>query len=308
MFSQIGIELPQDVTGDGDGARELAGYIHVAEGLGFTSLWVLDNAGPGVLGPLPVLAFASAVSERALLGVGVLLSSLQSPLRLARDLATLDRLSAGRLVIGVGLGGDRQAYQRHGIAVNDRASHFEAGVVLLRQLLGEESTSWDGPWWKLQDQIQPVAPIQRPTPPLWFGAEKRPALARGVRLGDGWIGAGSATLLEFEGALAYVHDLLREDGRDPETFTVAKRVYVHVGRRTSAVDDELRGWFTRHYGNPHLVTRVVVGPPDLIQQHLVRLRELGTDVLVLHPILDTVDQMHRLASEVLPSVPSAQPR
>lgn len=302
-MSGIGVDIPQDAYGAADGER-VRHYCREAEAAGFDGLWVTDSSAAGVLSPLVTLAFAAAATTRVRLGVAVLLSALQAPLRLARDLASLDRLSAGRLEVGVAIGADGGTYARHGLQVHDRPAHFESNVSLLRRLLRDERITDEGPWWPMRDQPRPMAPIQKPTPPLWFGARRSAALERAVRMGDGWIGAGSMRREDFEDALRTVHAHLRSAQRDPRSFAVAKRVYVYVGAVTGATEAALQEWFRGHYGDAELASRVMVaGPVGDVVGHLTHLRAIGVGTLVLHPVLDHGPQMQQLARDVLPQIP-----
>lgn len=301
MIPGIGINLPQDITTIGDDGSELRAFATEAEAEGFSSLWVLESGVAGALDPLSVLAFAAAATTRARLGVAILLTGFRPPLQLAREIASLDRLSNGRLTLGVGLGNDPGQYARYGLSVDHRGRHFEAGTTLLRRLLGEDRVTSVEPWWQLEDVERPLLPVQSPTPPIWYGARQPAALDRAVRLGDGFIGAGSMTLADFGTALGQVRELLDVHGRDPAGFTLAKRVYLHVGEPTATTMDAVRGWFHHEYGKAELADHcAVVGPAEAVAEHLADLRAQGVTELVLHPVVDLPEQRVRLARDVVP--------
>jgi alkanesulfonate monooxygenase SsuD/methylene tetrahydromethanopterin reductase-like flavin-dependent oxidoreductase (luciferase family) len=267
---------------------------------------VSESAVPGVLGPLELLAYAAALSRRARLGVAVMLTAFRPPLQLARDVASLDRLSEGRAIVGVGLGNDRERYGQYGLTVANRAAHFESGLRVLRSLLVQERTTSQEPWWDLDEVARPVPPVQAPSPPIWVGARAPAALARAARLGDGWVGAGSSTLDEFETALGMLRSCLEEAGREGGSFSVSKRVYVHVfrpGEDRSGVRARLREWFDHHYGNPVGADRfVVAGTAAECADHLGRLRALGAATVILHPMIEPLAQLDLLAEEVAPQL------
>jgi alkanesulfonate monooxygenase SsuD/methylene tetrahydromethanopterin reductase-like flavin-dependent oxidoreductase (luciferase family) len=293
LIPGIGINVPQDVTGPGYAAH-LAGFSDRAVALGFDSLWVSESLRPGVVDPLTVLSFLAGRTQRVTLGVAVLVAGLRSPLRLAREVASIDQLSDGRVVVGVGVGNDRSDYDRHGIDPGHRGRHFEAGVTLLRRLLSEEIVTDNSPWWRLEDEPSPLRPLQRPAPPIWFGARAGEALRRAVRLGDGWIGAGSMSASDFLSALAEVRHLLAAQGRDPAGFSIAKRVYVHV--TDSAVPAEVDRWFGHHYGSSRRREDVfVAGSADQVADHVAALRAAGVQTVVLHPVVEVRDQLEKLA-------------
>ena len=301
MIPGIGINLPQDVTTIGEDGGRLRTFVAEAESEGYSSLWVLESGVPGALDPLSVLAFAAAMSSRARLGVAVLLSGFRPPMQLAREIASLDRLSGGRFTVGVGLGNDPAQYARYGLSVDHRGRHFEAGTILLRRLLAEDRVTSVEPWWELEDVDRPLLATQSPTPPIWYGARQPAALDRAVRLGDGFIGAGSLSPAVCEVALARVRELLEVHGRDPADFTLAKRVYLHVGEPVPTTMDAVRAWFDHEYGKPELADHcAVVGPPEVVAEHLSHLRAHGVTELILHPVVDLPEQRARLTRDVVP--------
>lgn len=296
-ISLFGIDIPQGDATSGVG-QQVARFAAEAERRGYGGLWVTDPQAPGSLSPLETLAAAAVSTTSAALGVAVLITPLRSPIHLARELASVDRLSDGRLIAGVGIGNDRSAPARHGLTVRRRVTEFERGIVLLRELLQQPTASSGAPWG-LTDQPRPLEPVQQPGPPIWFGARRLPALERAARLGDGFIGAGSMSTEDFEVALASLRPHLK--GR-PD-FPIAKRVYLHSGAKTEATWSAIRAFFGAHYGSPDLAEKVALcaEPPQLVDalSHLV---DLGVRHLVLSPVIDNYDQMVALSEEVLPHV------
>src|SRR5262249_37887461 len=128
-------------------------------------------------------------------------------------------------------------------------------------------------------------PLQRPGPPVWFGAGREPALRRTARLADGWIGAGSSSAEDFARQVPIVRDALVAAGRAPERFPLAKRVYVAVEpdegvarRRMSAVLDEMYGW-------PGLADRCAVcGPPERVAETIRAIMDAGAGEIMLNPL------------------------
>ena len=301
MTTGVGINVPQDVTRDGY-AAQLIDFVDAAVAHGYDSLWVSESLKSDVVDPLAVLNFLAARTSDVRLGVAVMISGLRSPLRLAREVASLDQLSAGRCIVGVGVGNDRADYAPHGIDPGHRGRHFEAGVRVLRDLLTHEQVSDKTPWWHLEHEPRPLRTVQRPAPPIWFGARAREALRRAVRLGDGWVGAGSMSQGDFLRALDEVRIALDAQDRDPGTFAIAKRVYVHL-TDTPDPPDAVRRWFSHHYGTSRRIEDVfVIGGADQIVQHLGELRTAGVGTLILHPVVDVRPQMEMLADDVVPQL------
>lgn len=296
MTTRVGIALPQVVGPSGADTGHLRRFVERAEGLGYAGLWANELTSAPVLDPLPLLSYVAAATDTARLGVAVLLTTLRIPLRSARELATLDQLSGGRLIVGVGLGGSTKLYPPSGVPGRGRARRFEDGVRLLERLWTDDEVTFESEWWQVEKLALEPKPRQRPHPPVWFGARSEPALDRAVRLGDGWIGSGSAGPDEFRGHLDHVHRRLETAGRDPGEFTLSKRVYVHVAEDHRGGREHVRQWFGANYGNADLADRVaIVGPADECMEQVADIAALGLHEILLNPVDDDLEQMEALA-------------
>jgi probable F420-dependent oxidoreductase len=277
-----------------------------AEGAGLDSVWVQEQivgATPS-LEPVEMLAYAAALSKRVKLGVAVLLTVLRGPVHLAKSLATLDHLSRGRLVVGVGLGGNQPLYPAYGIAAEHRVTRFVEGIRIMKALWTEPSTTFAGRFWQLDRVRMEPKPVQRPHPPLWFGAHSEAAVARSAELGDGFIGAGASSVEQFAGVVARLRGALERRGRDPGAFPVSKRVYIAVDEDVTRAGRRLEAWFGRFYGDPMLARRVAVwGPADRCIESLARVAAAGARLVILNPVFEESDQVDRLLAEVVPRVP-----
>ncbi len=295
-MTRFGIALPQVVGASGAGTDRLRSFVDVAERLGYASLWANELTTAPILDPLPLLSFMAAATSRLRLGVAVLLTALRSPVRLARELATIDHLSEGRLTVGVGLGASKALYRPSGIPSTGRARRFDDGVRLLKELWTADEVTFDSEWWQLDAFRLEPKPRQQPHPPIWFGARREPALDRAVRLGDGWIGSGSADTEEFRRSLDHVRRRLENGQRNPGDFTIAKRVYVHVDKDAQRGMAFARSWFGANYGNPGLADRVtIVGGAKECQERVSEIAALGLDEVLLNPVDDGVDQIEALS-------------
>ena len=122
----------------------------------------------------------------------VFVSTLHSPVHLAKGLSSLDQLSRGRLEIGVGTGGKGRPFAAFGVDPQRYVARFTEGLALMKALWTEPRVTFDGEFWQLKDAALEPKPFQKPYPPIWFGASAPSALRRAVRLGDGFFGAGSS--------------------------------------------------------------------------------------------------------------------
>jgi probable F420-dependent oxidoreductase len=299
----LGVAIPQTFPDRPVDPGFIRDYLRRAEDLGFTSAWVVEHV-LGVmpaLGPVELLTWASAVTSRMRLGPAVLLTALHSPVQLAKSLATLDHLSGGRLVVGVGLGGNPAVYPAYGLTAARRAARFAEGVRLLTRLWTEPRVTFAGEFYRVTDAALEPKPLQTPHPPIWFGAHHENALRRAVELGQGFMGAGSASTARFAEEVQTLRRLLGEAGRDPAAFPVGKRVYLAVDDDRERAGRRLADWFGAFYGRRELAEEVSVwGPPDACVEGLRRVVDAGARLLILNPVFDEAAQLDRLASAVAP--------
>lgn len=280
----------------------LGEFARQAEQLGFHAAWTLDHAvgeehaeDPS-LDPLHVMTHVAAVTTTLRVGVAVLILPRRNPAQLARDVATMDVLSGGRVTLGVGMGGNDPAAAAFGFRTGMRAKHLEEGIGALRALWTQQPATFHGTLHHFTDAHLQPRPVQRPHPPIWIGARSPVALERAARIGDGWIGSGSSSIDDFADQSRMIRMALQADGRDPQTFPLAKRVYI-------AVEDDARTALNRIappldfvYRRQGMAERVAVcGSPDECEGQLRRLMELGASELVLNPLYEEFAQMEKLA-------------
>jgi len=298
----FGIAIPQGSDAGSDPAT-LRRFLARAEDLPYSSAWVLEQP-IGVaptLDPLSLLAFAAAVTDRLRLCTAVILTPLRTPVGLAKALATVDRLSGGRLIAGLGLGGQPEHYPAFGLAPEGRVRRFEEAVRLLMLLWSEPSVTFQGEFWQLEGVSVAPTPVQRPRPPVWFGGSAPPALRRAARMADGWIGAGSSRTADLAGSVRTLREELEAQGRDAASFALAKRVYVAVDADVTRARDSLSTWFQHFYGDSELAAQVAVaGPVDACIAGLAQVAEAGVRLIVVNPVDDHERQAQILAEEVLP--------
>jgi probable F420-dependent oxidoreductase len=306
---QFGIAIPQTFAGGPVRTALVRDVIRRAEELGFHSLWVQDETlgAPATLGPVELLTYAAALTQRARLGTAVLVLPTRSPVHLAKSLATLDQLSQGRLIVGVGLGGDTARYPAFGISADRRTARFTGAIDLMRRLWAEPLVTSESPFWTLERVTLEPRPVQQPHPPIWIGARRPAALRRAAALGDGFIGAGASSVAEFAEAVRLVREGLAERGRDPASFTVSKRVYIAVHGDRTRTGRRLEDWFGRFYRTSGLAEKVAVwGGPEECADRLSEVAARGAELIILNPVFDEQEQIERLASEVLPRIGSRE--
>jgi probable F420-dependent oxidoreductase len=296
ISTKFSISLPKAVD------AQLAGFARRAEELGFWSAWTVDHAvgeehaEDPTLDALHTMTHVAAVTTRLRVGVAVLILPRRNPAQLARDVATMDVLSGGRVTLGVGLGGKDPGAAAFGFRTGMRAAHLVEGIGVLRALWTEEKSAYHGSLYNFQGAYLQPKPVQKPHPPIWIGARTPVALERAARIGDGWIGAGSSSIEDFAGQSRVLRTALIAAGRDPEGFPMAKRVYIAVEEDARTAISRLAPSLDFVYRMPGMAERVAVcGTPRQCADRLRQLMELGAYELVLNPLYDELAQMEKLA-------------
>ena len=292
-----------------DGEFDPAGfrnYLTRAEELGFDSAWVQEQTfgSSPQLAPIETMTYAAACTDRLRLGCVVFVSTLYSPVHLARSLSTLDQLSRGRIEIGVGTGGPGRPFAAFGVDPGRYVSRFTEGVALMKALWTEPRVTFDGKFWQLKDAPIEPKPFQKPHPPLWFGAASEPALRRAVRLGDGFFGAGSSPTARFAEQVKVVREALAEAGRPPESFPIAKRVYVAVDDGAGRARERMNAALARLYGSrvEAIEAAAVAGTADDCVRGLRQVAAAGAELILCNALFDQPEQMEQLAAAVIPEV------
>ena len=308
---RFSISIPQRAA-NGFDAEGTTNYLKRAEELGFEGGWTLEQiVGPAPsLAPLQLLSWAAGQTTRLRLGVAVLITSLHDPLQLASAITAVDQLSHGRLDVGVGHGGNFRPFSAFGVERATFVRYFTEGLELMKAAWSDEETmTFHGRFRDVDGlPIQPK-PVQRPHPPIWFGGSAPKAVARAVRLGDAFMGAGSSTTVSFAEAVNVVRRELDEQGKDTTQFRIAKRVYLTLDDDAARAKERVLAGLHRIYGDA-LASRLGDVPVSGTTADVVRgLREVidaGAEMILLNPVGENVaedrEQMERLAAEVIPQL------
>ncbi|MBF6061108.1 LLM class flavin-dependent oxidoreductase [Nocardia terpenica] len=303
---RFAISIPQympDATFDASAMRR---YLSRAEALRFESAWTQEQVLGSMphLGPLETLSYAAACTERMRLGTAMLISSVHSPVHLAKSLSTLDQLSHGRLDVGIALGVKATAFSAFAVDPSSRVSRFTEGIRLMKACWTESEITFDGRFWQLDGAAMEPKPFQKPGPPIWFGGSHPAAVRRAVRYADAFMGAGSQTTDQFAGQVRILREALRDGGRDAAGFPVAKRVYIVVDDNVERARDRAVAGLERLYKYWGLTGEVlapvaVFGSPEDCVRGLREAEAAGAELILLNPLDDDAEQMERLAAEVV---------
>jgi len=229
-----------------------------AEAFGFDSVWVGDSllARPRH-DPLTLLAAVAARTHKVRLGTAVFLPALRNPVVLAHQLATLDQISEGRLVLGAGIASDvpniRSEFAAASVPFEGRVGRMMEGLRLCRALWTGEPVDWQGRW-PVQGGVLGRTPYRAGGPPIWMAGSVRPALERAARHFDGWF-ANEADLARWTGQWGEVQQILRDAGRDTENFVAALYTTLAIDEDPSRANQRIDAFLERYYGHPAAAMR-----------------------------------------------------
>lgn len=237
---------PDDDRSDADIYREAVEMSVLCEQAGFDSVWTSEHhfLDDGYMPSLLVLSAAIAqATDRVEIGTGVVLAPLYHPLRLAEDAATVDLLSAGRLVLGLGAGWRPEELEVFGAGERERAGRMREAVAILRSAWSVDSVTFEGRYWRFDRVFVTPKPL-RPVP-IWLGGMAPPAIRRAGRIADGFLGSstGAKGIETFVRARDLALEGRAESGR-PGDFTIALHVPVFAWDDGDAWD-EVAPWY--HY-------------------------------------------------------------
>jgi alkanesulfonate monooxygenase SsuD/methylene tetrahydromethanopterin reductase-like flavin-dependent oxidoreductase (luciferase family) len=229
-----------------------------AAALRFDSVWIGDSltARPRH-DPLTLLAAVAGRAPSLTLGTAVLLPALRNPVVLAHQLATLDRLSEGKLILGVGFASDRPniraEFAAAGVPWDLRIGRMMEGLRLCKALWSGKPVDWDGRWQMQQATVAPT-PHRPGGPPLWIGGNRTTSLDRAGRFFDGWF-PNSPTPEAFPEKMAHVRNVATQHGRDPASISGALYLTVCINENAAEADARLNHFLEGYYGVPAAGTR-----------------------------------------------------
>jgi alkanesulfonate monooxygenase SsuD/methylene tetrahydromethanopterin reductase-like flavin-dependent oxidoreductase (luciferase family) len=183
-------------------------------------------------------------------------------------------------------------------------ARFTEGIALMKALWTQPRITFDGEFWQLRDAAMEPKPFTKPFPPLWFGGAGAAAVRRAVRLGTGFFGAGSSTTARFAEQVQVVRKALAEAGREPESFPVAKRVYIAVDDDAPRARARVNAALEQVYGQrtAAIEAAAIAGSAAACVRELRQVVEAGAERILFTPLFDQPEQMERLAAEVIPEL------
>ena len=277
-----------------------------AESLGFDSLWVGDHvAFPApILDPLQVLACFASHTRRVRLGTCVYLLPLRHPTVVAKMVSSLDVITGGRVIFGVGVGGEFPGeFQASGVPVNERGARTNEAIAVLRELWRGTETGHSGRFFGIDRVCLKPPPVQSGGPPIWIGGRSEAALRRTARYGDGYVGY----LLSpdgFQRRLDRIRALAGELGREAQRIVPALMTFALVDADVSAARQRAAATLGAMYGRAmeSAVERYcIVGAADECRAAVQRFAAAGVEHLILTPLAygDAATDQIRAIAEAL---------
>ena len=289
-------------------------YLQVAERAeeyGYDSVWGGDH----IVFHIPrfeiftTLAAVAARTKRIQFGPAVLLLCLRNPVHVAQSVATLDHISGGRFVLGVGVGGEHpKEFMASGVPLNQRGSRTNEALEVLRRLWTGEPVSFSGKYYRLAEIAMLPTPLQKPHPQIWIGGRSEAALMRTAKYGQAWAPA-FVTPEKFQQGRERLVELCREYGRDPQEIQPTIYFFANVGVSRDAAWAEAGEFLSKNYNMPSapFARLAVHGTPEECIAHTRRFLDAGAEhVVIRFASADPLQQLERWTKDVMPGLRERQ--
>jgi probable F420-dependent oxidoreductase len=324
---KIGLRLPSFALGEGTPSLgDMGAYLRHAEDLGFETALLIDHllvARPAYrvawLEPVALLSALAGVTRTIRLGTMVLVLPFRDPVAFAKEWATLDVLSGGRSILGVGVGWNEAEFEALRIPYRERGRRMNEMLEAITALWAGDDVSYDGAFYRFRNVTLEPKPVQRPHPPIWIGGGTQPSeriygqavpsiepvLRRIARFATTWVPHSSATAGMVAGDLEAIHGYMVELGRRPDELSNVYSNFVHVLR--PGEPPEVAAPFFSVYSGMDLdywQEFYLLGEAEAVADKIrAKIGALGgVDHLVLNPLDWDPSRLDVLAEQVLPLV------
>ena len=288
---------------------ELVEFVQLVDRCGFDSLWTGDHVSFAIpiLDPLLQLAQAAMASRRLTLGTAVFLLPLRHPGPVAKQVSTLDHLTEGRLIFGVGVGGEfPKEYELCGVPHNERGARLAEGVAVLRKLWSGEKVSHEGRFYgPFSDVAMQPPPRQQGGPPLWFAGRTDAALRRIGRIGDGWL-SYVVTPDMYRDSLGKIAEAMEAAGRSVPSFGSGHLLFTRIDDTYEAALEAATETLSVRYAmdfRKAAARYCALGTPAQVAERIREFHAAGVRHVLLDmlgPYEDRQQQIERFAAEAMP--------
>jgi probable F420-dependent oxidoreductase len=278
------------------------------EALGYDSLWTGDHVSfhTPLYESLTLLASYASVTRRVRLGTAVYLLALRQATVAAKITSTLDALSGGRLVFGVGVGGENpKEFEACGIPHRERGARVTEGIEAVRTLWRDTPATFKGRFTAFEGVSLDPKPVQPGGPPIWIGGRSDAALARAGRQGDGWV-SYVVQPERYKASLEKIHVAAAEARRPMGSFVAAHLAFITVGRDYETAE---RAWverLSRRYAQdfgPLARKYGIIGTAAQCSESIERFIAGGCNYFLMNAICDPADereQLETIAADIMP--------
>ena len=288
---------------------ELVEFVQLVDSSGYESIWTGDHISfpASILDPLLQLAQAAVVSRRLQLGTGVYLLPLRHPVPVAKQVSTLDHLTEGRLIFGVGVGGEfPKEYQSCGVPREERGPRLTEGIQILRKLWSGAPASHQGRFYQSFEDV-PMQPPARQAggPPIWCGGRQPGALKRAGQLADGWF-AYAITPQMFKDGMTLIEKAAAEVGRKHATYGTGHLLFTRLDDTYDKALDAATKALSHRYAMDFRKAAeryAALGQPEQVAAKIREFYEAGARHIVLDlvgPYEERPKQISWFAKDVLP--------
>jgi probable F420-dependent oxidoreductase len=288
-----------------EGVQFFRGLVEVGDKYGYDSIWLSDR----VVGerasvePMVALSMVAAYSDKLKFGTSVLQLPIRSPVVLAKEMATLDYLSNGRLLPAIGLGQeDPREYEACGVSKEDRGRRSDEAMVVIRRLWQEDNVTHEGQFYTLHDVTVNPKPVQVPFLPIWIGGRSTAAQKRVGRTGDGWL-VSSATAREVQEGITVIFDTAAEFGREIEEDHMGALISYYIAPTHEEAAQVAETYTTRPRPDAHFTEYSALGTPEQVKETIHNYLEAGASKFVVRPMCppqQALEQLELFGNEVLP--------
>jgi alkanesulfonate monooxygenase len=325
---RYGLRIPSFALGPKTATLEAMGrYLRRAEDLGFDCAVSIDHlllTPPAYactwLEPLSLLSALAGVTRTMKLGTMVLVLPLRNPVYFAKEWATLDLLSGGRSILGIGVGWHESEFALMGVPYRERGPRMSEAIEVVKALWAGDHVTYEGRFYRFEDLTIDPKPAQKPHPPIWIGGGTQPSekvyaqtvtnidpvLRRIAKYADTWVPHSSSTPEMVKGDWAKVQRFARESGRDPSRIGRVYSNFIWVLRKGERPESAIPH-FSVYSGMDidYWRTYYLLGTAEELAERIsARIDALdgGVDTIVLNPLDWGMEQLELIAGEVLPRV------
>ena len=326
----FGLRLPTFVLGDKtDGLDTIVNYLERAEQLGFESAFTIDHfvvTPPAYactwLEPMVLLTAIASRTRKMRVGPLVMVAPIRNPMYLAKQTATLDFLSGGRFIMGIGVGWNKEEFELMGVPWSERGRRTTECLQILKELWAAKSVTYQGKFYRFENLSIEPKPIQKPHPPIWIGGGSQPfeliygqkapnlgpVFRRIARFADVWVPHSSVTAEDARKDWDRICTYATEYGRDaPRDIQLAYSNFIYVLQKGEN-PEKAAPYFSRFSGMnlEYWQKHYLLGTAEEISNHIRdRISAVGgMDHIILNPLSFDRDQLELLAGEIMPRLRS----